>query len=183
MHACLQRGAAFAHGMLNSSRNDGPFMGERENVLHAGDIVRNDYVSYLWEGYPGHQSRVVVIGKPTAEQQKTYTTIRDIYRRTIDRCRPEVRANELFRFVVDEFARNGWDYKIVPLMGHSVGAWWHQQEPVISRGNTIVLEEGMVLALEPAREYYHIQDMVVVRARGPQWISDKFATDQMFVIE
>jgi len=44
-------------------------------------------------------------------------------------------------------------------------------------------EEGMVLALEPAKDYYHIQDMVVVRARGPQWISDKFKTDQMFVIE
>ena len=40
-----------------------------------------------------------------------------------------------------------------------------------------------MLALEPAREYYHIQDMVVVRARGPELISDKFATDQMFVIE
>jgi Xaa-Pro aminopeptidase len=45
-----------------------------------------------------------------------------------------------------------------------------------------VLEEGMVLALEPAKDYYHIQDMVVVRAGRPEWISDKFKTDQMFVI-
>jgi Xaa-Pro aminopeptidase len=65
----------------------------------------------------------------------------------------------------------------------TTGCWWHQQAPVISRGNKIVLEEGMVLALEPAKEYYHIQDMVVVRARGPEWISDMFNTDQMFVIE
>jgi Xaa-Pro aminopeptidase len=45
-----------------------------------------------------------------------------------------------------------------------------------------VLEEGMVLALEPAKDYYHIQDMVVVRAGAPQWLSDKFKTEQMFVI-
>src|SRR3989441_10215854 len=68
------------------------------------------------------------------------------------------------------------------LAGHGVGCWWHQQEPVISCGNKFVLEEGMVLALEPAREYYHIQDMIVVRAGAPQLISDKFATDQMFVV-
>jgi Xaa-Pro aminopeptidase len=181
VHACLQRGAAFAHGMLNSSRNDGPFMGERENVLYQGDIVRNDYVAYLWEGYPGHQSRVVVIGQPSAEQRKTYTIIRDIYRRTIDRCRPGVLTSQLFAFVVEEFARHGWEYKIVPLVGHSVGAWWHQQEPILTRGRDVPLEEGMVLAIEPVRGYWHLQDMIVVRKDGPQLISDKFPTDEMFV--
>ena len=44
---------------------------------------------------------------------------------------------------------------------------------MISRGNKIVLEEGMVLALEPAEKSYHIQDMMVVRAHG----SDKFNTE------
>jgi len=64
-----------------------------------------------------------------------------------------------------------------------IGCWWHQQELVISRGNRIVLEEQMVLAREPAKESYHIKDMMAVRAHGPEWISDKFNTDQMFVIE
>jgi Xaa-Pro aminopeptidase len=68
-------------------------------------------------------------------------------------------------------------------VGHGVGCWWHQQEPVLARGNPTVLEEGMVLALEPHRGFWHIQDMVVVRAHGPQLISDKFATTEMFVIE
>jgi Xaa-Pro aminopeptidase len=47
----------------------------------------------------------------------------------------------------------------------------------------ILLEDSMVLALEPHKDHFHIQDMVVVRAAGPQLISDKFSTDQMFVIE
>jgi hypothetical protein len=46
-----------------------------------------------------------------------------------------------------------------------------------------VLEEGMVSALEPAKECYHVQDTVVGRARGPEWISDKFNTDRMFAID
>ncbi len=59
--------------------------------------------------------------------------------------------------------------------------WPRHGEPVIVLNP--IAEEGMVLALEPHRGFWHIQDMVVVRAHGPQLISDKFATTEMFVIE
>jgi Xaa-Pro aminopeptidase len=179
--SCLRRGANWAHGILNSSRNTIPYAGESDSTWAQGDIVRTDYVAYV-DGYPGHQSRNAVLGKPSAEQLRDYGITREIYGRVIEACRPGVTAGDVYEFTVKEFAKHGWSYTS-QLAGHSVGAWWHQQEPVISRGNTIVLEEGMVLALEPAKDYYHIQDMVVVRARGPQWISDTFKTEQMFVIE
>jgi Xaa-Pro aminopeptidase len=66
------------------------------------------------------------------------------------------------------------------LAGHSVGAWWHQQEPVISRGNPRRLEEGMVIAMEPHVDHWHIQDMFRVSANGPELISSKFPTDEIF---
>jgi Xaa-Pro aminopeptidase len=178
--SCLRRGANWAHGILNSSRNLIPYAGESDNTWQKGDVVRTDYVAYV-DGYPGHQSRNAVLGTPSADQLRDYRSTREIYGLTIDRCRPGVSAGEVYEFVVKEFAKHGWSYTS-QLAGHGVGCWWHQQEPVISRGNKFVLEEGMVLALEPAREYYHIQDMIVVRAGAPQLISDKFATDQMFVV-
>jgi Xaa-Pro aminopeptidase len=178
--SCIRRGANWAHGILNSSRNLIPYAGESDGTFERGDVIRTDYVAYV-DGYPGHQSRNAVMGKPSAEQARDYRIAREIYGLTIDRCRPGVSAGEVYDFVVEEFARHGWSYTS-QLAGHGVGAWWHQQEPVIRRGSPTVLEEGMVLALEPAREYYHIQDMIVVRARGPQWISDKFTTEEMFVI-
>lgn len=179
--SCLRRGANWAHGILNSSRNLIPYAGESDSTWATGDVVRTDYVAYV-DGYPGHQSRNAVLGKPSAQQLRDYGITREIYGRTIDACRPGVSAGEVYEFVVKEFAKHGWSYTS-QLAGHGVGAWWHQQEPVIARGSKIVLEEGMVLALEPAKDYYHIQDMIVVRARGPELISDKFATDQMFVID
>src|SRR5437773_3048983 len=178
--SCIRRGANWAHGILNSSRNIIPYAGESDSTWQKGDVVRTDYVAYV-DGYPGHQSRNAVLGTPSADQLRDYRITREIYGLTIDRCRPGVSAGEVYEFVVTEFARHGWSYTS-QLAGHGVGCWWHQQEPVISRGNKFVLEEGMVLALEPAREYYHIQDMIVVRAGAPQLISDKFATDQMFVV-
>jgi Xaa-Pro aminopeptidase len=179
--SCLRRGANWAHGILNASTNLIPYAGESDTPFLRGNVIRTDYVAYV-DGYPGHQSRNAVMGPPSAEQRRDYEITRDIYRATIDRCRPGVRAGEVYEFVVKEFARHGWAYTSA-LVGHGVGCWWHQQEPVLARGSDIALEEGMVLALEPAKDYLHIQDMVVVRAGAPELISDKFSTDQMFVIE
>lgn len=178
--SCIRRGANWAHGILNSSRNLIPYAGESDNTFEKGDIVRTDYVAYV-DGYPGHQSRNAVMGAPSADQKRDYRITRDIYSMVIDRCRPGATAGDVFEFTVKEFAKHGWTYN-TSLVGHGVGCWWHQQEPVLARGNKIVLEEGMVLALEPHKDYLHIQDMVVVRAKGPQLISDKFPTDEMFVI-
>jgi Xaa-Pro aminopeptidase len=178
--SCIRRGANWAHGILNSSRNLIPYAGESDNTFEKGDVIRTDYVAYV-DGYPGHQSRNAVMGAPTADQKRDYRITRDIYGMVIDRCRPGTTAGDVYEFTVKEFAKHGWTYN-TSLVGHGVGCWWHQQEPVLARGNTVVLEEGMVLALEPHKDYYHIQDMVVVRANGPQLISDKFETDDMFVI-
>ena len=179
--SCLRRGANWTHGILNSSRNLIAYGGESEFVFAPGDVVRTDYVAYV-DGYPGHQSRNVILGRPSPQQLREYQITRDIYRMTIDRCRPGVRAGDIYEFVVKEFARHGWSYGTA-LVGHGVGAWWHQQEPVLARGSEILLEDGMVLALEPHRDHWHIQDMVVVRAGGPELISDKFSTDHAFVVQ
>ena len=86
VESCMRRGAQWVHGILNSSRNTVAYGGEGDTVFQAGDIIRNDYVSY-YHGYPGHQSRTVILGHPSADQQRTYRMMRDIYRRTIDQCR------------------------------------------------------------------------------------------------
>ena len=80
---------------------------------------------------------------------------------------------------MERFADKGMRYKSM-LAGHSVGAWWHQQEPVISRGNPRPLEEGMVIAMEPHINHWHIQDMLLIGPNGPELISSKFSTDEIF---
>lgn len=180
--SCLRRGAGWAHGILKSSTNDIPYGGESDTVLRKGDVIRTDYVSYL-QGYPGHQSRNAILGRPSVERQRDYEIIRDIYWMTIDQCQPGAKVGDIFAFVFDEFKKQGWQLSPSGLIGHGVGAWWHQQEPIFIQGSNVALEEGMVLAIEPCREYWQIQDMVVVRKDGPELISDKFSTKQMFIIE
>jgi Xaa-Pro aminopeptidase len=180
--SCLRRGAGWVHGILMSSRNDVNYGGEGDLVLQRGDVIRDDYIAYHTMGYPGHQSRNVVLGKPSNAQRDEYATLRDIYRGTIEKCRPGVRAGDVFEFAVDEFKKHKWEYKPM-LVGHGVGSWWHQQEPILARGSDIVLEEDMVLAIEPHRGVWHIQDMIVLHKDGPENISPKMSTDEMLVVD
>jgi len=175
---CLIRGCEFVHGILNSQRNTIAYAGESDFAFADQDAVRNDYVAYL-SGYPGHQSRCAVIGRPTAEQQRQYRVIRDIYRASADQCRAGNTGDAIYAYVADRFSAAGMRYTTM-LAGHSVGCWWHQQEPVIARGNRRRLEPGMVIAMEPHINHWHIQDMFIVRKDGPELLSSKFNTDEIF---
>ena len=181
MAACMRRGCAYVHGILNSSSNMVMYGGESSVPFRKGDFVRNDYVAYL-EGYPGHQSRLAILGPPDAEQQRGYDLTLDVHRKTIDRCRAGVTAGEIYAFASAEFKRKGIDYP-ASLVGHGIGPWFHQQEPVLRRNSEIVLEKGMMLAVEPQRLHWHLQDVVVVGDGAPTLISDKFSTDAPFVIQ
>jgi Xaa-Pro aminopeptidase len=178
--ACLERGAGWAHGILNTSRNTVLYGGEGEHRFDVGDIVRNDYV--LWcKGYPGHQSRVAVLGQPSASQRATYRAVREIYRETVARARSGAIAAEIFEFARSAFDADGLS-GMPPIAGHSVGCWWHQQPPFIVAGDESALEPGMVLAFEPHIPPYHIQDMVLVTNDEPENLSPLLDTDAMFVI-
>lgn len=159
----LAGGSEFTHGILNSERNTLAYAGECDFAFAAADAIRTDYVAYA-KGYPGHQSRCAVVGRTSTEQQRQYAVIRDIYRAANDQLIPGRGAGEVCQFVVERFAAIGITYKLM-LAGHSVGAWWHQQEPVISGDNPVI-------ALEPHIDHWHILDMFVIRANGPELISD-----------
>ena len=179
IEGCLRRGANWAHGILNSSRNTVSYGGESDVAFEAGDIIRNDYVSYL-NGYPGHQSRSVCVGNPSDEQRKVYQVTLDIYRGTIERCVPGARTADIYHYANDRFHEAGFQGNVA-LAGHGVGAWWHQQEPYIVPSSERVLEEGMVVALEPHIGYWHLQDMVLVTADGPRLLSPLINTDEMMI--
>lgn len=179
MGTCLRLGFEWAHGILNAFKNTVPYGGESDVVLERGDAVRTDYVSYL-QGYPGHQSRTVIVGPPSAEQRRDYAINLEVHRKTIDRCRAGAGVHELWQGCMDEYRKRGWpDHHM--LIGHGVGPWWHQQEPILRRKSEHVLEEGMVLALEPHVNFWHVQDMILVRQGAPLLLSPKFNTDEPFI--
>ena len=177
---CLVRGANWAHGILNSHRNSVVYGGESGFEFRHGDVIRNDYVMW-YRGYPGHQSRTVVIGEPSSELVRRYEAVRDIYRATIAEARPGVRACDVHRFAQDAFTGAGIDGR-VSIAGHSVGAWWHQQAPYLVPACETPIEAGMVLAFEPHVNEFHLQDMYLIRDDAQELLSPCFGTDAPMVV-
>ena len=177
---CLFRGANWAHGILNSSRNTVVYGGESDFRFRTGDVIRNDYVMW-YRGYPGHQSRAVVIGEPSGELLRRYETVRDIYRATIAEARPGVRACDVHRFAQNAFTDAALDGRVA-IAGHSVGAWWHQQAPYLVPACDTPIEAGMVLAFEPHVNEFHLQDMVLIGEDGQENLSPWFGTDAPLVV-
>jgi Xaa-Pro aminopeptidase len=96
--------------------------------------------------------------------------------------RPGTSVGEIYEFVVQRFNKIGWTYE-AGLVGHSVGPWWHQQEPIFCRGGRQVLEPGMVVALEPYLAHWHCQDLFLVTDGAPTLLSPDFDTSRMLVID
>jgi Xaa-Pro aminopeptidase len=180
IESSLRHGFDWVHGILNSSSNPVMYGGESDVKFQKGDFVRNDYVAYF-RGYAGHQSRLAILGPPSKDQQQGYALTLDIHRRTIDRCKAGTTAGEIYEFVFEEFKQRGIDYA-ASLVGHSMGAWFHQQEPVLRRGSEVVLEDGMILAIEPQRLHWHLQDLIVIENGKSRLLSDKFPIDRLFII-
>jgi len=161
----------WAHGILNSSRNLFP---TRRGRRHLADGRRGPYrLRGLRRRLPRPPVAQRGARQASAEQVRDYRITREIYGMTIDRCRPGVSAAR---------STSSWSRSLPEtLVVHQPARWPRgrllvaQQEPVISRGNKFVLEEGMVLALEPAKTTYHIQDMVWCGGGAAKLISDKFA--------
>ena len=97
-------------------------------------------------------------------------------------------AKEQGRKVVAQNRKARHDFAIedtyeAGLVGHSVGPWWHQQEPIFCRGGRQVLEPGMVVALEPYMAHWHCQDLFLITEHKAELLSPAFDTQEMFVIE
>jgi Xaa-Pro aminopeptidase len=178
----IRRGAQHAHGILRTSSNLVYYGGESAAPLKPGDIIQCDYVSYV-DNYAANLSRVAVVGKSSVEQVKKYKDLLTIHRRTIaSMLRPGVRAKDIFHFVEAETVTAGYP-KPPALVGHSIGVVWHQEEPVLSGVEEREMKAGMVVCLEPEIPDYAIQDEILITEKGPKLLSERFNTDEIFVIQ
>ncbi len=133
--------------------------------LAEGDVVLCDLVPRV-AGYWGDSCATFAIGEASAAARTAHARATETLADVIAAISPGVTAGEL-----DALARSQLSFP--HHTGHGLGAGWHE-EPRIVPGSTTVLEEGMVVAIEPGTYDgvgVRVEQVVLVTATGCEVLS------------
>lgn len=162
-------GLAFDIIMASGLRGALPHGKASDRRVRKGDLVVAD-MGVVFDGYNSDCTRTYCIGKASGKAREVYKTVLDAQNRAIEKIRPGVSAS-----VVDLAARGciekaGYGRFFGHGTGHGVGLDIHEP-PVVGPFSKEVLEEGMVITVEPGIYLpgwggVRIEDMVIVTAGG-----------------
>ena len=115
-------------------------------VVQAGDLVLTDTSPWIDGGW-SDTANTISVGAPDRTKRIRFDAVRRALHEGIALCRPGVVAKDVDRRVRDLLAAHGPTYN--HHTGHRIGAAW-SEDPRVTPYCDARLEEGMVLALEPA---------------------------------
>jgi Xaa-Pro aminopeptidase len=115
-------------------------------VVRQGDLVLTDTSPWIDGGW-ADTANAVFVGTPDPTTRRRFDAVRRALHEGIALCRPGVVAKEVDRRVRELLAEHGPTYG--HHTGHRIGAAW-SEEPRITPYCEERIDEGMVLALEPA---------------------------------
>ncbi len=140
-----------------------------EAALQLGDIVQID-TGLIYHHYCSDLSRVMCVGRASQKLSAIHRIVVDAQRRAIEAIRPGVKASEVDARARDYITRKGYGKNFGHGLGHGVGLEIHEP-PTLRATSTDVLEEGMVVTVEPGIYIpgfggIRIEDMGVVTKDG-----------------
>lgn len=117
-----------------------------KKICH-GDILIIDFGS-TWKGYNSDETCTLFMGEPDEDQKKVFQIVKDAHDRAIEAVRPGVKACEVDSAARETIKNAGYGDYFGHGTGHGVGLAIHEK-PVISSFSDAVLDEGMVITIEP----------------------------------
>jgi Xaa-Pro aminopeptidase len=165
-------------------RSSHPNAPPTDRRLSRGDVVRVDFLGAVGS-YVTDCARTAVVGPATGDQQRIYGAIASIHREVLGRIRPGTRTHELHALYDVEAKKHG----LQPLrfLGHGLGLGLHEG-PFIDHYTEVVLEPGMVFAIEPVHFVphqvgFHLEDVIVVTQSGHEVITNATDTTSLWPIQ
>ncbi len=152
--------------------------GERSALPHgratAAKLPRRGFVTLdfgvMLDGYCSDMTRTVHLGKATAEERDVYDFVLEAQEAAVAAVAPGVTAGDVDEAARSVLRRDGLDGYFSHSTGHGIGLEIHEG-PRIAAKQTQVLEQGMVITIEPGvympgKFGLRIEDMVLVTAAG-----------------
>ncbi|PKM51255.1 MAG: hypothetical protein CVV02_07815 [Firmicutes bacterium HGW-Firmicutes-7] len=143
------RGYAFALSGEKSSMYRNPYFVTSDRVMQEGDISLIELDAYV-DGYFCDMTRTMSVGVPSQKAQELWGIVNEELEAMLSLVRPGMPVRALCQTAKDIAAKYGYSGKdnFVHQPGHGIGLQFHEP-PSIHVLSDEVLEEGMVISLEP----------------------------------
>ncbi|MCL6445814.1 MAG: aminopeptidase P family protein, partial [Alicyclobacillus sp.] len=160
-------GAAFTTIVASGVRSALPHGTATEKPLEHGDLVTFDFGAVV-DGYVSDLTRTVVLGKPSAEQQRVYQIVLEAQERALAALNAGCTGRDMDSVARSFIADQGYGDAFGHSLGHGIGLEIHEA-PRLSKTSTDLLEAGMVVTVEPGIYLpgwggVRIEDDVVIEA-------------------
>ncbi|HLN18577.1 MAG TPA: type I methionyl aminopeptidase [Patescibacteria group bacterium] len=122
----------------------------KDRILKEGDILKID-IGMKYRGLITDMSRTFPVGKITPEAWKLMKTTKESLDLGIEKLKAGAKLSE-YSQAIESYVRSFGFSVIRELVGHGVGRELHEDPQIpnyVTKGNDIILKEGMTLALEP----------------------------------
>ena len=148
-----------------------------EDTLGDGPNVALVFIRV--NGYSAETERTYFVTEPTAEERNVFKTLTQARQIGFEMLRPGVRAHDVDHKVMSFLRAEGLADNLLHRTGHGIGMGGHEG-PWVAEGGDDVLEEGMVVSVEPGIYWrgkggYRHSDTVLITANGYRSLT-KFPT-------
>ncbi len=157
----LRRGADDVPFMVSASGPDGYdniIMGPVDRILGKGDLLIID-TGTVYDGYFCDFDRNFAFGLASDNANRAYELVFKATEAGFDKARPGVTTFDLWQAMWAVLEAGGAQGNDIGRMGHGLGAQLTEW-PSLSENDHTVLEEGMVITLEPGMTYDDGKQMV-----------------------
>jgi len=122
-----------------------------DKIIQNGDIMVIDTGTTL-DGYFCDFNRNYGFGSISKESINAYNYLWEATERTLDKLRPGISCVEIYESLFDVLKNTGLQSNNVGRMGHGLGLQL-TEPPSIMKKDKSVLEENMIITIEPSLEY------------------------------
>lgn len=157
---CVQHGADYVSYLAGGAGSGGyadVISPASEVPLAKGDILMLD-TGLVWDGYFCDFDRNFSIGQPSESSQNAHSKLLHAVGEAAQIARPGITASDLFH-AMNKILNTGEEVSDAGRLGHGLGMQLTEWPSLLADDHT-VLEEGMVLTLEPGLDTGHGKMMV-----------------------
>ncbi|MBC7190440.1 aminopeptidase P family protein [Candidatus Aerophobetes bacterium] len=163
---------AFPPIVLFGSRTSLPHGRPQDVRLQDKELVLIDIGAKV-EGYCSDITRTFILRENNRRWRKIYRVIEEVREKVIkELAKPGIKCMDIEKFTREKITASGYKEAILHGTGHGVGLDVHE-EPLIGITSESVLEEGMVITVDPGiylpgKGGIRIEDMVLITSKGGQ---------------